>query len=64
MKSGQREITKLMKKSGFALLRQNKHFVWQHKEKKVKVVTPVSPSTHLALVHVKRQIRHSLAMVA
>ena len=59
-----KEISKLMKKNGFVLIRSNKHNVWEHTTIKRKITTSVSPSDHNAIRNIKKDINHVLAMVA
>jgi len=56
-----KEVKKLMEKNGFVLIRDNKHLVWRHVVKGVKVITPKTPSTNRVLHHVKKHIRQAFA---
>ena len=59
-----KEISKLMKKYGFELIRSNKHLVWKHKVTGKKISTSSTPSCPYVIIKIKKDINNVLAMGA
>ena len=59
-----KEISKLMKKHGFELIRSNKHLIWEHKTIGKKISTSSTPSCPYALLKIKKDINNVLAFGA
>ena len=53
-----KELKKLMKKNHFEILRNNKHIVWMHKIKGVKITTSSTPSSKNAIRAIQKDIKN------
>ena len=59
-----KELSKLMKKNGFVLIRSNKHLIWEHEIIGKKITTSSSPSCKNAMKNIKKDINSVLALAA
>ncbi len=61
-KSLTKEIRFLMEKNDFHLVRETKHFIWQHKNGTI-ITTSKTPSDNYAVAQCSRQIRRIMGKV-